>query len=109
MVSSISIFLHADQDEAVEVIPECPTNQIYTKDQGCHVPSPCEKLELNLYRDNGQIGCYLIYKIEPYLEIEKGCIPLRFHTIEGVRLESLHRLEQGAAVFAFPLLQQAFW
>ena len=72
----IILILFSCGKEDKEVIPECGVDEIYTEDRGCHLPSPCEKLELNLYKDNGQIGCYSVYIVKPYEEIEKGCIPL---------------------------------
>jgi len=57
-----------------EVIPECGVDEIYTEDKGCHLPTQCERLELNIYKENNRMGCLLVYLIDPYKEVEKGCI-----------------------------------
>ena len=75
----IILILSSCSKEDVEVTAECGVDEIYTEDLGCHLLTKCERLELNLYKDNGQRGCFVNYVSKTKVEIDKGCISFMEH------------------------------
>jgi hypothetical protein len=75
----ILMVLSSCSKEDEEIILECVVDEIHSEDLGCHLPTKCEMFELNLYKDNGQRGCFVTYESNTGLEVDKGCILLADH------------------------------